>query len=193
MAFASVCFSFFSIVLQFSILVLWPVFSHEISSPAWRERIFLSRSTQFTLCFVCFVDNILSRKRNIFWPLLQCWIRRGRRERAEATTYAQAQKGEPEWSLFIWLDMTSDPLILTHHSLQVILKAQRKEFHYRWNLAYSPDIRFINRLIMTTWPVKFPEGWNTCCVWFINWQECWRSIGIWRLLMKLLLLGTPSK
>ncbi|XP_053491395.1 uncharacterized protein LOC128614120 [Ictalurus furcatus] len=41
-------------------------------------------------------DNILSRKRNIFWPLLQCWIRRGRRERAEATTYAQAQNGDPE-------------------------------------------------------------------------------------------------
>ncbi|KAK3533385.1 hypothetical protein QTP70_019332 [Hemibagrus guttatus] len=41
-------------------------------------------------------DNILSRKRNIFWLFLQRWIRRGRREHAEVTTHAQAQKGDPE-------------------------------------------------------------------------------------------------
>ncbi|KAB5559039.1 hypothetical protein PHYPO_G00024260 [Pangasianodon hypophthalmus] len=41
-------------------------------------------------------DNILSRKRNIFWLCSGRWIRRGRRQRAEAMTHAQAQNGDPE-------------------------------------------------------------------------------------------------
>lgn len=49
--------------------------------------------TQFTFCFV---DNISSQKRNLFWPLLQRWIRRGRREQAQATPHAQAQNGGSE-------------------------------------------------------------------------------------------------
>ncbi|KAK2869317.1 hypothetical protein Q7C36_001188 [Tachysurus vachellii] len=41
-------------------------------------------------------DNILRRKQNIFWTILQRWIRRGRREQAEVTTHAQAHIGDPE-------------------------------------------------------------------------------------------------
>ncbi|KAF4083093.1 hypothetical protein AMELA_G00136030 [Ameiurus melas] len=41
-------------------------------------------------------DNILSRKQNIIWPLLQCWFRRGLRERAKSTTHAQTQNGDLE-------------------------------------------------------------------------------------------------
>lgn len=143
-----------------------------------REHFFFLCNTQFTACCVCFVD-----KRHIFWPLLQCWGRRGQREQGEMAIHTRTQNGEPEWSLFIWLDMTSDPLTLTHRSIQVIPKAQRKEFHYRRNPAHSPDVRFTNRLKVATWPVKCKKLKYTCCICFINWHKCWRSIGIWSLLI----------